>query len=83
MDDTPKVIVRKHKSRAPEFEWRQLPNGGYNHKPNDPEYLKKYMAVRVECPLCGKMVPHGDLSKHKKRRPCLRNRLSAEATNSS
>jgi hypothetical protein len=80
MDDTPKII-RKHKPRAPEFAWRQLPDGGYNHKPTDPEYFKKYMAMKVACPMCGTQVSHGELSKHKKRAVCQKRRdMLAQAT---
>ena len=56
-----------HKRRSP---WRYLETGIYDNKPSDPEYFKKYMAVRVPCPNCGKMILHGDLSKHKKK-TCL------------
>ena len=51
-----------HKRRST---WRYLETGIYNNKPSDPEYSKKYMAVRVPCPNCSKMILHGDLSKHK------------------
>ena len=54
--------------------WRYLENGKYDKRPIDPNYFKNYMAVRVECPCCSKMVLRGDLSKHKKRPVCTNNK---------
>ena len=54
-------------------EWRYQENGVYNNKPLDKDYFQKYMAVKVACPNCSKMVSHGDLSKHKKRNICIKN----------
>jgi formylmethanofuran dehydrogenase subunit E len=54
-------------------EWRYLENGKYDNRPIDKDYFRKYMAVRVECSVCGKMVLRGDLSKHKKRSICINN----------
>lgn len=53
--------------------WRYQENGIYNNKPLDKDYFRKYMAVKVQCPNCSKMVSHGDLSKHKKRNVCIKN----------
>ena len=47
--------------------------GKYDNRPIDKDYFRKYMAVRVACPNCSKMVSHGDLSKHKKRNICIKN----------
>ena len=54
-------------------EWRYLDNGKYDSRPLDKDYFNKYMANRVECPVCSKMVQRGDLSKHKKRPICANN----------
>ena len=54
-------------------EWRYLDNGKYDGRPLDKDYFHKYMANRVECPVCSKMVQRGDLSKHKKRPICTNN----------
>jgi hypothetical protein len=56
------------KRRSP---WRYLESGIYDNRPTDKDYFRKYMAVRVECPNCSKMVLRGDLSKHKKRSICI------------
>ena len=77
--DIPKFITGKtnwfgapiEKRRA---EWRYLENGKYDNRPIDKDYFKKYMIVKVECPLCGKFIQRGDLSKHKKRTICAKNR---------
>ena len=54
--------------------WRYNEETGiYNNKPTDPQYFKKYMAVKTQCPNCSKMVARGDLSKHKKRPICINN----------
>ena len=66
LDKNPEVKTIKHRA-----EWRYLENGKYNNKPIDKDYFRKYMAVRVECSVCGKMVLRGDLSKHKKRSICI------------
>jgi len=55
-------------------EWRYQENGIHNNKPIDKDYFRKYMAVKVACPNCNKMVSHGDLSKHKKRNICIKNK---------
>ena len=61
--------VHKRKSH-----WRYNEETGiYDNRPNDKDYFRKYMAVRVPCPNCGKMILHGDLSKHKKRPVCINN----------
>ena len=55
--------------------WRYNEETGiYNNKPIDKDYFRKCMAQRVECKHCGKMVVHGDLSKHKKRPVCINNK---------
>jgi hypothetical protein len=58
-------------------EWRYLDNGKYDSRPLDKDYFNKYMANRVECPCCSKMVLRGDLSKHKKRAICINNSKSS------
>ena len=78
--ETPQQFITKkagwtgapiHKRRA---EWRYNEETGiYNHKPTDPQYFNKYMAVKTQCPNCSKMVTRGDLSKHKKRPICINN----------
>lgn len=55
-------------------EWRYQENGIYNSKRIDKDYFRKYMAVRAACPNCNKMVSHGELSKHKKRNICIKNK---------
>ena len=56
-------------------EWRyDCEKGIYNNKPTDPEYFKKYMAIKVPCPCCSRVVTRGDLYKHKKRDICIKNR---------
>ena len=55
-------------------EWRYLENGKYDKRPIDPNYFKNYMALKVECPNCSKMILRGDLSKHKKRPICTNNK---------
>ena len=55
-------------------EWRYLENGKYDKRPIDPNYFKNYMALKVECPNCSKMILRGDLSKHKKRPICINNK---------
>jgi hypothetical protein len=55
--------------------WRYNEETGvYNNKPTDKDYFRKYMATRVECPCCSKMILRGDLSKHKKRPICINNK---------
>jgi hypothetical protein len=55
-------------------EWRyNEETNKYDSKPNDKDYFRKYMAQRVECKHCGKMILRGDLSKHKKRPVCINN----------
>ena len=55
--------------------WRYNEETGiYNNKPTDPEYFKKYMAIKVPCPCCSRVVTRGDLYKHKKRDICIKNR---------
>ena len=58
------------KRRSP---WRYLESGIYDNRPTDKDYFRKYMAVKVKCPNCGKMISQGDLSKHKKRNICINN----------
>ena len=58
-----------HKRRSP---WRyHEETGKYDNRPNDKDYFRKYMAVRVECPVCSRMVLRGVLYKHKKRAICI------------
>ena len=76
--EIPKFITGKGNwfGAAPEkrrAEWRYLDNGKYDSRPLDKDYFIKYMASRVECPVCSKMVHWGDLSKHKKRPICSNN----------
>ena len=47
--------------------------GKYDSRPLDKDYFNKYMMVKVECPVCSKMILRGDLSKHKKRPICSKN----------
>jgi hypothetical protein len=54
-------------------------NMKYNDKPSDPQYFNKYMAIKVACPNCGKMVSHGNLSGHKKREICQKRAKKAES----
>jgi len=55
-------------------EWRyDCKTGIYNNKPTDPQYFKNYMAVKVSCPCCSRVVTRGDLYKHKKRSICVKN----------
>ena len=55
-------------------EWRYLDSGKYDNRPSDPDYFRKYMAVKVACEHCCKVVTRGDLYKHKKRNICIKNR---------
>ena len=61
--------INKHKA-----EWRYLENGKYDNRPIDKDYFRKYMAVKVPCPCCGKSVLRGDMSTHKKRPICINNK---------
>ena len=63
-----------HKRRSP---WRYNDETlKYDNRPLDRDYFKNYMAVRVECPVCSRMVLRGDLSKHKKRAICINNNIN-------
>ena len=46
----------------------------YDSRTLDKEYFKKYMAIRVQCPCCSKMIARGDLPKHKKHPICMNNK---------
>ena len=55
--------------------WRYNEETGiYNNKPTDKDYFRKYMAIKVVCEHCCKVVTRGDLYKHKKRSICIKNR---------
>ena len=55
--------------------WRYNEEKGvYSNKPTDPEYFKKYTAIKMTCPSCSKVVTRCDLYKHKKRNICIKNR---------
>lgn len=40
--------------------------------------LKAKLMVKVECPLCKRIVSHGFINKHKKMDICRRNQLATE-----
>jgi len=79
LSEIPKFITGKgnwfgaapEKRRSP---WRyNEETGKYDSRPLDKDYFNKYMMVKVECPVCSKMILRGDLSKHKKRPICSKN----------
>jgi hypothetical protein len=49
-------------------------DGTYDNRPIDPEYFKKYMSVRVACPLCNLSVLRGVLARHKREQSALKGR---------
>ncbi len=69
-DDTQPVKKGRGMPRKEHAAWRYRDDGTYDSRPLDPEYFKKYMSVRVPCPLCGIDVLRGNIPKHKKRKPC-------------
>jgi hypothetical protein len=75
-DDTQPVKRRLGKPRQESAIWRWKDDGTYDNRPNDPEYFKKYMSVRVSCPLCNLSVLRGVLPRHKKRAICAKRQMN-------
>ena len=75
-DDTQPVKRRLGKPRQESAVWRWKDDGTYDSRPIDPEYFKKYMSVRVACPLCNLSVLRGVLARHKKRTICAKRQMN-------
>ena len=66
--------IYKHKPRNELTAWRYQ-DGKYINKPKDPEYQRKYYALKlkepVTCPLCGSICVRTQLNRHQSSRKCI------------
>ena len=67
--------VYKHKQRSELTAWRYQENGKYSNKPIDPDYQRKYYALKlkepVPCAWCGSLSVRTQLNRHHRSKKCL------------
>ena len=72
MEQTNEPIIKKERKAA----WRYNEDGTYNNKPVSESYFRDYyrekLAIKVECPLCGKFSNKEKLKRHQRSTRCSR-----------
>ena len=67
--------VYKHKQRNELTAWRYQENGKYSNKSIDPDYQRKYYALKlkepVPCAFCGRLSVRTQLNRHRRSKKCL------------